>query len=271
MDSLRLGLLAVIPMDPVEEWRARHCQERLDCKARQREVLSWIANKKLRHQDIAAALGVHPANVTGVLNGRTQLPGAWVTPLAALLEVTADELRRAWRPWLKRRQPRPVLSTQEQHTRQVVSELLAERRIRQADLARALGVRQGEVSLALHGSRRIPSSWHEPIVAFFGIPLHQLATNTEPDGGAVAKRPAAKPKRLRNTRPRIADTDERIRRMIVDLKSRRGISQQQMARALGVCQSVISDALCAKRSIPERWYSRLADLFNVPLDAFGQA
>ena len=264
MDSLRLGLVIVKPPDGPEARRQRQDHERRQAEMRQWLVLSWIAEKKLNFTDIATAIGVHPSSVRGVLTGFAQLPPSWIKPLATLLGVTPDALRQAWRPWLKRRTYMAVLTRSEEHVRQMVQELLLERRVRQRVLARAINVKQSEVSQAINGRRHIPLFWHEPLARFFNIPLEDFKY-TGPEETKVQPPP---PKRRRRTKVTLTPEDQHARSVIAQLLTSTKTRQRDLAVAVGVQQSSISCAVNGLQHIPVRWYARLAAYFNVPQEVF---
>lgn len=265
MDSLRLGLLAVFASDSPHARRGLHRHERSLAEKRQSVVISWIAEKKLQHKDIAAVIGVHPANFTAVLTGWKQLPKAWINPLAALLEVTPDTLRKAWRPWRSLRQYSAILPQEEQHVRHVLQELMQERRVRQKDLARAINVKQCDVSRILTGRRRIPSYWHEPLARFFNVPI---ATFELPESErSPAPPPPPKPRR-RQKQARLTRKNQHARQVIANLLLSRKVRQQHLAAALGTSQPCVSKALNGYKSIPDSWYPVLATFFNVAEDVF---
>jgi transcriptional regulator with XRE-family HTH domain len=264
MDSLRLGMLAVIAPDPESARLARLHNERLEAEARQHLVLSWIAEKKLLHRDIAAAIGVHPSTVTAVLRGRAHLPKAWLKPLAALLGVTRVQLSQAWRPWLRKRRPFAILSRKEENARKLITELLAERRIRQRDLAKAIGVRQSDISNAVQGRRRIPERWYAAVANFFGIPadcfeVHPLEETPE-------QSPVKRRRVRRKPLPYPTFVDDRVRQ-IREAMSRQRIRQEHLAKALGLSQSTISYMLNGRFRIRPTWYPTIAALLSISLDA----
>jgi plasmid maintenance system antidote protein VapI len=246
MDSLHLGLLAVSAPGLPTDRRDRLRHERVEVKTRQATVLGWIQSKGLRRADIAERLGVAIATVDRVLNGCRHLPNAWVCPLADLLSVTPDDLRQAWRPWKKLRENRPQLNSQDEHARQMLRDLMSERRVQQKTLARATRIRAGQLSRAIAGLSRIPSSWYQPLSMFFQVdPSVFQSPRTDHSTSTCA------PQQSRTA----------LRRLMAE----RSVSQTQLAAALGHRQSYISMLLDGKRRFTQELAKRIATIFGVPV------
>jgi len=263
MDSLRLGLLTVLPPDPEAARRFHYRHERQEVAARQQLVLSWLKERNLHHKEIAAAIGVHAGSVSTVLSGRAQLPKAWIKPISRLLGVTPEEFRSAWRPWKKKRQPIRLLTPAQEHTRKLIADLLAEHQLRQADLAKAIGVKQHVVSLMISGQRIVRPYWLPKIASFFGIAVD----NFDPTDLPPPRPPVSRQKNKRYP-PILSLKEERARRTISRLLSQNGVRQIDLAKALGASQRDISVVVNGKRRPPEHWYPLIADFFHVSLTIF---
>ena len=67
-----------------------------------------------------------------------------------------------------------------------INDLLKTQKRRQADLARALGVRANTVSEWCKGRHDVSASYYPKIAEFFGVSLDYLITGKEPRGAPVA-------------------------------------------------------------------------------------
>ena len=168
MDSLRLGLQAVILQDTPAARRYQRRQERLKARAWQEAVLSRMAERSVTRKDIASAIGISTGSLSSVLTAGLQLPNAWINPLSKLLGFTPLEMKQTWRRWPKLRPSIPRLTEQDRHARQVFQDLIAQRRMRQTDVAKAIGTNQSLISRALNGQRRMPHGWYTKIAELFG-------------------------------------------------------------------------------------------------------
>jgi plasmid maintenance system antidote protein VapI len=164
MDSLRLGLQAVVPLDMV----ATNRQARTNARVWQHALLSLIVEKQLTRKDIAEVIGVSIGTVSKVLTGMRQLPNAWTRPLSRMLGLTREELNQLWRKWPKLRKSHTTLTEQDLRASKVLRDLFAQRSVRQIDVARAIGAHQPEISRVLTGRLRMPHGWYAKIATFFG-------------------------------------------------------------------------------------------------------
>ena len=168
MDSLTLGLKAVLPRALRPRTTIRHWESEYDRLVRERLKRS-ISEKGLRLRDLSVALGVHLSVIGRVLNGDKALPKAWTKPLARHLRLEPEAIWEGWVSIPRQRRISPQRRQRTDFARQQLRALMASNAMSQSRAAIAIGVSPAFMSKVLTGRKRLPPAWYALLATFFGV------------------------------------------------------------------------------------------------------
>jgi plasmid maintenance system antidote protein VapI len=133
---------------------------------------------------------------------------------------------------------------------------MAEKSVTSQDVARVIGVNTETVSRVLSGRMQLPKSWFSPLSKMLGLTVQELTETWRPW-----------PK-LRPSYTRLTEQDTHARQVLIDLTAQRRFRKIDLAKAIGIRQSLISRALSGRVRIPEGWYPKIASFFGTSPDIF---